>query len=152
MRLKRITVVPALALALAVPAACGGDDEVSADEFEERVAEAQQNVETEVDGLRDADSSDGLRDEAEEAADAIREQADELEDLDVPEDVEQAQDAVVDGLRGLADGLEERVGSLGDEDVQQFLDEIEGLTQEDVEGILDQLRESGVEIPTTDSP
>jgi hypothetical protein len=135
-----------------VAAGCGGDDEVTADEFQDRVAEAQENVQTEVEGLRDADSSEALRDEADEAADAIRSEADELEDLDVPEDVEQAQDAVVDGFRRLADGLEERAAGLGDGDVQQFLDEIEGLTREDVEGVLDQLRESGIDIPTTDSP
>lgn len=146
------TTMLGLVLALFLLAACGGgDDEVSADELEERITEAQDTVQSELEGLG-ADTADGLQETAAQAAEAIRDQADALADVDAPEQLEAARDRFVDTLHTLADQLEEQAGNVDDADVERFLDEVERLDSQDVEGVLDELRDAGLEIPTTDAP
>lgn len=153
--MSRITLIAILGLVLALPAltACGGgDDEASADELEQRITEAQQTAQSELEGLGEADSADSLRESAGQAADAIREQADALANVDAPEGLEAARDRFVDTLRALADRLEEQAETVDEGDVDRLLDRLGGLDSEDVEGVLQELRDAGLEIPTTDSP
>lgn len=132
-----------LAASLLVLASCGGDGAVSREEFEQEVGEAQEDVQAELEELRESDSAAELEERAADAADAIRERADELGDVEAPEEVQDAQEQLVARYRELADQLEQNLEGLDEEDVDGALEQLEQLESEDVERLLDELRDSG---------
>ncbi len=141
-----------LGLALLAPACGGGDDAVSADELQAQISEAQDRANSELSQLGNADSADELQARAEDAAAALREEADSLADVDVPEGVEDARNQFVESLRNLADQIEERAQNLGDSDLGNLLEQFQGVSTEDLQGALDDLRDAGIEIPTVETP
>ena len=148
--MARIAICVLAALALA---GCGGDNGNSREAFEEDVQEAQQELESQVDELGDADSTDDVSEALDSAANTLREQADELDGADVPDEAEEARDQLVASLRSLADELEENAEAAGDGDVSGILENLQDLDLEAVrefQEAVERLREQGFDIDSSD--
>ncbi len=146
-----------LALAGAT-AGCGGEDEVSKEEYEETVASTLAEVEGSIGRLgfelRAIPSGAGSLSDAGDEIDEIREEldegADELEDVAPPEDAEEAHEQLIGGLRAFSDELEDFQAAVesGDVDrVRDFVQDLEALdTIEQIDEASEELEAKGYRI------
>ncbi len=139
-----------LALAGAT-AGCGGEDELSKEEYEETVASTLSEVEGSIgrlgSELRAIPSGAGSLSEAGDEIDEVREEldeaADELEDVAPPEDAEEAHEQLVGGLRAFSDKLEDFQAAVESGDVDRVRDFVQDL--EDLDAI-EQIDEASEEL------
>ena len=148
----------ALAGGLAVAACGAGDDELSREEYERELGEAQQEIESAFDDaraeLRGAAGGSGSLDSAAEklegARDELEQAADDLDDVEPPSDAEDAHNRLVEGMRELSDdygGFQEALESGSVTRVQQFVTDFGDLDSvERISGAIADLEEQGYRV------
>ncbi len=144
-----------IALVVGIIAGCGGgggigaDDDVSREDFEERVTEVRGDVEAALREMRDARSQEDLADGLEQAAEELRVSAEELRDTDAPPDAEQAAERLVSAMERLADELEAASERVDDGDLDALREQARGFDLDalsDIESALAELRRQGYDV------
>jgi hypothetical protein len=107
-----LPLLPALALAAIALTACGGDDRLTKDEYEQEVAAIGQTFSEGLGSVSGASSPEDIGPALAKAKDEINAVAERLAELKPPEDIEAAHNRLVAGLRAFSADLDDVAGQI----------------------------------------
>jgi hypothetical protein len=96
-----------VALGVALSTACGGDNRLSKNDYEQKVRAEYADVQDAFRATGAAFGQPGLADKIEQAQTQLRETADALDEAEPPEQVEKENEEIVEGMREYADDLDQ---------------------------------------------
>jgi hypothetical protein len=102
----RVAQLALVVLGVALLAACGGNDRLSKQEYEQKVRTEYADVQEAFLATGASFNQPDLAEKIERAQAQLHEAADELDDAEPPKDVEAENQQIVDGMRRYADSLD----------------------------------------------
>jgi hypothetical protein len=146
----RLSALICVAALLGAGCDAGDDDRLSREEYEQRVEQALDDVQSSLEDVRGSRSRDDVVDGLSESAEAARGAADDLEDVNPPEVAEDANERLVEALRRLADELDRGAEAAEEGSPTEFLEAARSAGEERREQVEDALRDlerQGIEVP-----